>query len=430
MDESRSHYELVGKSTLRKPQAISLGAQYAGSRISREAVEQDDEDDPFGRDFDSEVSQEEGSEQGHMNDNDVELSDEELQPDEEKDRKANGHPPNGIDRVEIRKLMANDHKAVAANLSRSARADAEKGRAVKEQRATFDALLNVRIKLQKALVAVNSIPLILDQKTREQQDTVGRAETAAMTLFNNISSLRSSLDTARTGKKRKHSAISSPLDIAPIWNEIQAVEAENISRRKSIVDFWSAKSRATTTTLQNRRLSAAQTEQSLTDVLEGQLSDMQRLISRTRIPRSCAPIQAAKASQKQVPPSSETDLPIYDDADLYSLLLQNLISQRSDDATSLSVLNVNVMEPWQAAREAKIKKVVDTRASKGRKLRYTVHEKLQNFMAPEDRTTWGGRQSDELFGSLFGRKVELAEGDDDVEDENEEVEGLKLFAQA
>lgn len=34
------------------------------------------------------------------------------------------------------------------------------------------------------------------------------------------------------------------------------------------------------------------------------------------------------------------------------------------------------------ARGKKVKKVVDTRASKGRKIRYHVHEKIQNFMIP------------------------------------------------
>lgn len=34
------------------------------------------------------------------------------------------------------------------------------------------------------------------------------------------------------------------------------------------------------------------------------------------------------------------------------------------------------------ARGKKVKKVVDTRASKGRKIRYHVHEKVQNFMIP------------------------------------------------
>lgn len=34
------------------------------------------------------------------------------------------------------------------------------------------------------------------------------------------------------------------------------------------------------------------------------------------------------------------------------------------------------------ARGKKVKKQVDTRASKGRKIRYHVHEKAQNFMIP------------------------------------------------
>ena len=73
-----------------------------------------------------------------------------------------------------------------------------------------------------------------------------------------------------------------------------------------------------------------------------------------------------------------------------------------------------------SSRQFKVKKSVDTKASKGRKMRYTVHEKLQNFMAPEDLGSWGERQRAELFGSLFGRKVWLGE-DDEVDDVGEMV---------
>lgn len=59
-------------------------------------------------------------------------------------------------------------------------------------------------------------------------------------------------------------------------------------------------------------------------------------------------------------------------------------------------------------RPPKQKKVVDTKASKGRKLRYEVHEKLQNFMVPIPAqvmfgaVAWGEQQTDELFASLLG----------------------------
>ena len=57
---AREHYASVGKSKLRKPKEIALGPQYSGSRVSRDAVdEDDDEDDPFARGFDDEDSEEE-----------------------------------------------------------------------------------------------------------------------------------------------------------------------------------------------------------------------------------------------------------------------------------------------------------------------------------------------------------------------------------
>ena len=35
------------KSKLRKPEPINLGKQYAGSKVSRDALEEDSDDDPF-----------------------------------------------------------------------------------------------------------------------------------------------------------------------------------------------------------------------------------------------------------------------------------------------------------------------------------------------------------------------------------------------
>ena len=66
-------------------------------------------------------------------------------------------------------------------------------------------------------------------------------------------------------------------------------------------------------------------------------------------------------------------------------------------------------------------------------MRYTVHEKLQNFMAPDDRGSWGERQREELFAGLLGRRIRLDEGvereadNEGDEGEGDEMEGLRLF---
>ena len=94
------------------------------------------------------------------------------------------------------------------------------------------------------------------------------------------------------------------------------------------------------------------------------------------------------------------------------------------------------LHPVTGMRNDKNKRrgAVDTRATKGRKMKYDVHEKLQNFMAPEDRGTWTTRARDEFFASLLGRTASGLLGEDDEEasaaeesDEDREEGGLRLF---
>ncbi|KAE9977935.1 hypothetical protein BLS_001027 [Venturia inaequalis] len=468
-DEARAHYETVGKSKLRKqPEAVTLGREYSGARVSRAALDdsEDDENDPFQNLLDDEASEdlddaldddsqtsdngdedEENGLDSESDDNEgseeeddtsgTEFSDEDAAP--SRPSKPENNP---IDRAELRKLMVQDQKSVATTLTEGAKADAEKGKAVQAQRKVFDTLLNTRIKLQKALVVANSLSAIdIDEnEVKESKDVVSAAEDAALKLWNNINSLRTSLQSSRTGSKRSHSEYTSDTPLSTLWEDTERYENSQIQHRNSTLNFWSTKCRATSAsaTQGQNRLNQSAREQQLSDVLTGHLSDISRLVSKTRLARSCAPIQAAATSKNSKAVEEKEDaLPIYDDADFYSTLLQSLISQRSSEATtSLGNLNLNMnMQPWEAAREAKVKKVVDTKASKGRKLRYTVHEQIQNFMAPEDRGAWGERQAEDLFGALFGRKEILGEvadglGHEEMDDWENEGEGLKLFARA
>jgi len=194
---------------------------------------------------------------------------------------------------------------------------------------------------------------------------------------------------------------------------MRLLERENIQQRQQILEKWSDKAKNTVVLPTTRRLNAT-VQSTIIDVLNTHLSDMDRLTKRTHVPRSCAPSQVAKGLVE----SQE----IYDDADFYGPLLKDLLEQRSqENIGALNGLSFQSVAPWQAAREAKTRKVVDTRASKGRKMRFTVQEKIQNFMAPEDRGKWGDRQREELFASLFGRRATLEEN---VELENEDEDNM------
>lgn len=97
------------------------------------------------------------------------------------------------DRAALRKMMADEQKTIAASLSKAAKADVEKGRAIKHQRSTFDSLLNTRIKLQKGLIASNSMDTF-GTESIDHTKAIEAAEKAALKLWDTISDLRSSLE--------------------------------------------------------------------------------------------------------------------------------------------------------------------------------------------------------------------------------------------
>jgi protein AATF/BFR2 len=388
--------------------------------VDRKALEDSDSDDPFARGFDEEDSEASGND-GEDGDDGVDISGEEQSKDEDKDEDdededdeddddddedASEDDESGNearpDASAVRDLMS-ANKSFTSTIAAGAQSDAAKGEAIKSQRKTFDTLLNTRIRLQKALISTNSM-------------------VAALTLLNNLTNLRLSLEESRTGQKRKRTTFDAATPSSEIWSSIQNAEKTTLPHRKAVLERWSNKTKATTVTNNKARLNAS-AQQTLTEVLDSQLNSS-HLVTRTQTPRSCAPLQS---SGKAVQP----DPAIYDDADFYGLMLKELLEQRSADMNANGTAEFVVQAPWQVARDAKTKKVVDTKASKGRRLRYTVQEKLQNYMAPEERGEWGDRQRDELFSSLFGQRLGLGEHDDVVSEEEDGVDaeeaGLMLF---
>ncbi|KAK8069092.1 hypothetical protein PG994_005708 [Apiospora phragmitis] len=321
--------------------------------------------------------------------------------------------------------MKTDGKSgVTGSLVDSMQKDVAKGLAVRQQRKAFDAALNIRIRLQKAIVASNTIPTV--DPSDDQNEPYEAAEAAAIKLWNAIDAFRTDMQPG-AGQKRKRTF--EPSDSSQdIWEKMQDMEAKGLVRRKNVLQNWDEKVKkarmdpAAQHSFGNKQ---SKGQQSLTAWLEQKMQDpegTERLVKRTRTPRSCAPAQVAKKVTE--------DPDIYDDADFYQLLLKELVDQRTADAsapTGTATLR------YAAVKEAKTKKQVDTKASKGRKMRFNVHEKLQEFMAPEDRRQWEPSAIDRLFGTLFGQQVENVLDEDAVSEDEEmggvtaEEAGLRLF---
>ncbi|TGO18765.1 hypothetical protein BPAE_0366g00070 [Botrytis paeoniae] len=415
---------------------MSDSGEEEGVRLSEDDDDEVDLEDEEGDETDEDVldvdaQHAEAMEEDDDSENPNQSDEEEAGSDEESEEEASGDDENDEDeqarRAELRKIMGEEQKTVVATISQAAKADAEKGNAVKQQRKAFDSLLNVRIRLQKALVSTNSLAAAEDKDQEDSDENPFQAaEEAAIKLWNTIDGLRHDLSkaasTSKTGQKRKRD-IDSATSSSAIWERMQASEIANIDNRQTVLEKWSSKVRATTALPISRKLNPNAPQQSITSLLQDTLSSSEHLISRTKVPRSCAPVQ------KQMKLTADPN--IYDDADFYQLLLKELLDQRMVDSSTAATGEAGKPMQWTAVKEAKTRKNVDTKASKGRKMKFTVHEKLQNFMAPEDRNMWEESARDRFFATLLGRKLDLGEGGDeeDVSDDevNNEEAGLMLF---
>lgn len=99
---------------------------------------------------------------------------------------------------------------------------------------------------------------------------------------------------------------------------------------------------------------------------------------------------------------------IFDDTDFYHQLLRELIECKSSDISD----PVQLSRQWIALQQmrSKMKRKVDTKATKGRRIKYVVHNPLVNFMAPEMNVAWTEESKNELYSSLFGKIFENNNG--------------------
>ncbi|XP_013187501.2 protein AATF [Amyelois transitella] len=150
------------------------------------------------------------------------------------------------------------------------------------------------------------------------------------------------------------------------------------------------------------------------------LSDREKLIRRTQLKRSEYDIigyEKPKDNENKDENGVEVNpvtrgrkdddeyIPeIFDDSDFYHQLLRELIECKSADISD----PVQLSRQWIALQQmrSKMKRKVDMKASKGRKIKYVVHNPLVNFMASEKSTTWNEESTNELYSSLFGKMFE------------------------
>uniref|UniRef100_A0A8C0FSF3 Apoptosis antagonizing transcription factor n=1 Tax=Bubo bubo TaxID=30461 RepID=A0A8C0FSF3_BUBBB len=316
--------------------------------------------------------------------------------------------------------------------------EVEKGIAVKNQLALWDQLLEGRIKMQKALVTVNRLPqpdaypIFRKEGGQEFDNAVQNCCKAVETLLKVLVDLQDELLYQYPGTRHlvdgKQSKTESDDEIPSSSDEEQVDKAQekrrSLPKRKLKMEDYPefiAKRYADFRTYRNNilqkwhdktKLASGKMgkgfgafERSILTQIDHIMMDKERLLRRTQTKRSVYtvlgkqeqesnPVPESLPENSEVLPQSDSnrhlkdiDEEIFDDDDFYHQLLREFIERKT---TSLDPNDQVAMgRQWLAIQKlrSKIKKKVDRKASKGRRIRYHVHSKLVSFMAPIDHCT-------------------------------------------
>ncbi|KAJ2845340.1 rRNA-processing protein bfr2, partial [Coemansia erecta] len=319
-------------------------------------------------------------------------------------------------REEIKKLEEGE-KALLKSITQTAKSDVEKGQHVLNQTRLWEGALDARIRVQKVVTAANELPqydafdeLVASRfendKESDEDNCLEEARQSIRLLIGSVVDLRKSLanqneavsksqESVRTGTKRLATESVDEDEVVATWNELEELRSEFKPYRNESLESWSNKVQMSANVTNLKKFKAV--NQGIMHQLEQILAGKDRLVERTQLKRTeCKVIgkddndvSPKEDKEKRKESSSvavdahlkDTDAEVFDDTDFYQQLLRELIESRmvdsNDPAGSLGVR-------WAAVKQqARSKKrVIDRGASKDRKIRYQVMEKLQNFMPP------------------------------------------------
>ncbi|XP_078115580.1 protein AATF [Sander vitreus] len=335
--------------------------------------------------------------------------------------------------------------------------EVEKGDAVKNQLALWDQMLEGRIKIQKALVTANQLPQPLTfpefkrrggaelagelKKTHKALKALQRSllELHDQTLYQNANTR--SIAQGKTKAQGEDEEINSDDN----EDEKGSVQEDGAPKRKlqmaEYPDFMAKRFAAfqpyCNATLQKwhdkTRLTMGKSskgfgafDRNILTQVEQVMMDKERLVRRTQTRRSEYRVlgkkEASVLTSETVSTEGEEveqlkanthlkdlDEDIFDDDDFYHQLLRELIERKTSAADPND--QVAMGRQWLAIQKlrSKIKKKVDTKASKGRKVRFHIHSKLVNFMAPIDHSSVSDDARSELYRGLFGQNSTIRE---------------------
>ncbi|XBI62228.1 hypothetical protein VPH35_042884 [Triticum aestivum] len=345
--------------------------------------EDDDEESLHEEDDDEESLHEEDDDEESLHDDE---DDEEESLHEEEDDGEMGELEQ-----QYRTLQANQ-QSILQTLKQHRDDDVSRGQAVKNQKALWDKTLEMRFLLQKAFSTSNKLPKdpsksrFCSHDQEIEQAYVDLLDSSKQTLGCMLDLQKALLEQNQAAKGANES---------DEWSQVQKLHTRITPFRNTEIDKWQRKTQVTTgaAALKGKLHTF---NQNISDQVAGYMRDPSRMINRMYLRKSDVGVFGESAAEPATTVEGkdvEGDPELIDDSEFYHQLLKEFLESCDSGASESAFYALR-------KKQNKKRKLVDRRASKSRKIRYSVHEKIANFMAPVPMTV--PPMASKLFENLFG----------------------------
>ncbi|XP_042501529.1 putative uncharacterized protein DDB_G0270496 isoform X2 [Macadamia integrifolia] len=311
--------------------------------------------------------------------------------------------------------LRNQELDLLKNLKRHKDDDLLKGQAVKNQKVLWDKALELRFLLQKAFSSSNKLPQeplrssflgtnkAVDEAYSELVNSSKQTLDSLLELQEVLLEKNPSIAEATNGNIKgssKDTEESKNLDVGSDaeWSHIYQMHLRIAPFRNKSIDKWQRKTQVTTGVAAFKgNLKAF--NQNISEQVADYMRNPRKMLKSMQLHRSTVgvlgSVPEAETNVKEKDVSVGGDPELLDDSEFYQQLLKEFFETFDVKSSETALYALKRLQ-------TKKRKIVDRRASKSRKIRYHVHEKIVNFMAPEPMKQ--PPMAPKLFENLFGLK--------------------------
>ena len=404
-----------------------------------ENMEENEDDDNYNEKENIEKEEDDNNMKPNiLNDDDNKEKESEESVDEEKE-------------MTLQEKMEKQDEQYLKTLSKVTKDEIRKAKNIINQKELYETFVGIRIALQNLLSDINSLPTsknfskFLELSSKETQDLYQKLKlNVNSTFYDTIIFHKEFLKKQNYPKSEQFNPVlefekllKKKEDFNEMDEQLNKIHNNLFKIDQKIMNIWYRKTVVNQFQTNNKIIKKLSNNDNFCEhVLSSVENNMNTLLKKTQKYNNANDNNIQLLGRKRLSAEEyEYDKEIFNDNDFYNFLLKefllnnekeidenNYVEKR--DENGLVEGRYDLTMRYILNRNTKIKKNVDTKATKNRKIRYDKHEEIINFMVPENNDKEiSGRNI--IINSLFGTKkmnIDVDNKENEEKRENEKIE--------